>query len=343
MFDIIQNRVDQDFRLARRTALHMAVRGRLRRAPTTLLPLQDVSSRILIRGQRDLGIRTVPIDNIVGSEGRAYDFDRHFLPRTETTQARWKRIDLAYYQEVSLPPVDLYKLGEIYFVRDGNHRVSVARHRGQTEIDARVVEFQTDIPLTPDLDEAALIGKEAQSKFIQRTNILRLRPGIVVPQTASDPEAYQELLRHIDGHRYFMGLDRDKAITLDQAIVHWYDAVYLPQIEAIRNTGIAGAFGGHTESTLYLRIMDHRHYVTEQAGRDLGPDAAAIDYALRFGPWRARRKVRKGNLSRVKQEAPRLRDNPADKTEMCGNAKPSWLLNLWQSTQRLFDGALWAR
>ncbi len=160
------------------------------------------------------------------------------------------------------------------------------------EIDAPVIELQTDVPLTPDMDEVGLTRKAAQSAFIQRTGILRLRPSTVVPQTASEPRAYLQLLRHIDGHRYFMALERDTAISAEEAVVHWYDTVYLPQIEAIRRCGGAEAFRGQTETSLYLRIMDHRHYVTEQTGRDPGPDAAVIDYVLRFGSWGARRKMR---------------------------------------------------
>lgn len=334
MFISIEHRVDQDFQRARRTAMQSVVRGKLRGARTTLLPFEEVSARIGFHGQRDLGLQTVPLDRIVGSEGRANEFDRDFLPRSAQTQSRWTRVARAYCQQVGLPAVELYQLGTIYFVRDGNHRVSVARHQGQMEIDAHVIELLTDIPLTPDLDEAALVGKEAQSAFIQRTGILRLRPGTVVPQIASEPRAYLQLLRHIDGHHYFMGLDQETAISREEAVVHWYDMVYLPQIEAIRRCG--GAYGGQTETTLYLRIMDHRHYVTEQTGRDPGPDAAVIDYVLRFGSWGARRQARNRKRTGVELAA---RDVPATTTGLPSTGQPSWLLQFRHATQRLLGNA----
>ena len=117
------------FRDARRKALLTELLDMLRRQPNDLLSLDDVRARLNVRGQRWLGHQIVPVDHIIGSEGRYTDFDRQFLPRSDKLKDRWSRIDSAMIESITLPPVDLYKIGDAYFVRDGNHRVSVARQQ----------------------------------------------------------------------------------------------------------------------------------------------------------------------------------------------------------------------
>ena len=152
MQDFNGERVEQGYSRARHQAWLSAVRGRLGRRLTELLSLPEVRSRILVRGQRNLGLTAVPLDQIVGSEGRPGDFDRLFAPRQTNTKERWLRIKRAQLDDRGLPPVELTKVGEIYFVRDGHHRISVARRAGQREIDAHVVELTSNVPLTADLD-----------------------------------------------------------------------------------------------------------------------------------------------------------------------------------------------
>ena len=287
----MSGQANQDFRDARLSAFLHAIRGALLQQPTTLLPFEEVRARVFIRGQRDAGLQAVSLDRIIGSEGRYTDFDRLFLPLNDRTRDRWQRISHAQYQDIPLPPVELYKIGQIYFVRDGNHRISVARQRGQVDIDAHVIELATDVPLTPELDQRDLLRKEEQSDFLAWTNLAQSRPGASIEM--SELGGYLELTRHIEGHRYFLSLERGHAISTEQAIEHWYDTVYLPLVAAIRRSGITAAFGGRTEADLYLWIMEHRHYLTEQAGRDPGADTAVRDYTTRFGPLKARRQIKK--------------------------------------------------
>lgn len=183
--------------------------------------------------------------------------------------------------------MDLYKLGEIYFVRDGNHRVSVARARGQTDIDARVVEILIDVPLTPDLDAAGLARKEAQSDFLLWSRLLSLRPDAVIPIEASEPETYRKLMEHIDGHRYFLQLDRGEDVSREGAIVSWYDRLYLPQVKASNGSGAKQRFPRLTGTSLYLRVMEHRYYMSQRLGGDPGPDAVVADFVQVIGTWNA--------------------------------------------------------
>jgi hypothetical protein len=291
MLEYIERQAVQDFRVARRRARLNTVRSRFLRVPHTILPFPEVRRRIILRGQRDLGFQTVPLSHIIGSEGRSHDFDRSFMPLSDVTARRWQRISGAYYQDITLGPVDLYKLGGIYFVRDGNHRVSVARSRGQVDIDAHVVEILTNVALTPDLDGPMLVRKEAQSEFLMWSDLLRLRPGAVVPVEASEPSTYRALMAHIEGHRYFLGIDHGREVPRDEAMTHWYDRLYLPQVAAIRRTGVRDARGG-SETRLYLRIMEHRYYMSQHLGHDPGPDAAVNDYVRSGGGGGAYRMTR---------------------------------------------------
>src|SRR3712207_3501707 len=118
-------RVRDDWDRARRKALWEAVVDALTDRSGDLVPLDELRSRLNIRGSHYRGLQHVPLDKIIGSEGRYADFDRRFLPRTYGTADRWMSIDKAQYTDIHLPPVELYKIGDTYFVKDGNHRVSV--------------------------------------------------------------------------------------------------------------------------------------------------------------------------------------------------------------------------
>jgi hypothetical protein len=296
----MSDQAEQDFRHARFSAFLNAAHSLLRQQPSTLLPFEEVRTRIFIRGQRDTGFQTVPLARIIGSQGRYADFDRLFLPRSDRTKERWKSISRAQYQDIILPPVELYKIGEIYFVRDGNHRVSVARQRGQVDIDAHVIELTTDVPLTPDLSHSDLLLKQEQSDFLKWTNLPQLRPDTHIEISALG--GYLDLTRHIEGHHYFLALERGQEVRPEEAIAHWYDTLYLPLVAAIRRSGIVEAFPNRTEADLYLWIMDHRHYLTEQAGRDPGADAAVRDYTTHFGPGKARQQIKKHPILAEEQQ-----------------------------------------
>jgi len=112
--------------------------------PGYLIPLTEVHAAGTVRARRAAGMQTVPIARIGGSEGRSRDFDRNFNPLRSHAMERWLRVAEAQQRGVSLPLVQLIRVGELYFVRDGHHRISVARALGQQEIDAEVVVWEVD-------------------------------------------------------------------------------------------------------------------------------------------------------------------------------------------------------
>lgn len=269
------------FQDARRKAMVTELLDVLRRQPSAMLSLDDVRGRLNVRGQRWLGHQTVALDHIIGSEGRYSDFDRRFLPRKNELKYRWSSIDRAMLEDVHLPPVELYKLGDVFFVRDGNHRVSVARQQGQLDIDAYVTELVVDVPIGPDLSMHALMLKEEYSDFLEWTNLHDLRPDERIE--FSELGGYLDLVRHINAHRYYLGQNLKRDISRDEVVAHWYDDVYLPIVTTIREQHVLRHFPRRTEADLYRWIIEHRWYMRERTGADPGPEIAATNYIDLFG------------------------------------------------------------
>ena len=143
----MDEQIVHDFERARHRAFLNDLRAYFRRESNDLIPFHEVRKRMSPEGESYRGIQAVPIKQIVGSEDRFRDFDRAFLPRQAHTASRWKNIDRAYLHDIRLPPIQLYQVGNVYFVKDGNHRVSVAREKGVEFIDAEVIESHIRVPL----------------------------------------------------------------------------------------------------------------------------------------------------------------------------------------------------
>jgi uncharacterized protein (TIGR00730 family) len=258
---------EADFRTARLKAFFRDVLAFLTGRPNSLLAFDKVREKLRIGGPIYRGVRSVPLSAIIGSVDRYRDFDRAFLPTQEHTADRWRRVNRAWYEDISLPPVFLYQVGEVYFVVDGNHRVSVAREQGQQYIDAEVRDCHVKVPVTPDLraEDLEILGERVE--FLERTELDRLRPQAKIEVTILG--GYDRLLEHIAVHRYFMGLDFKRDISEAEAVAHWYDTVYLPVVNVVRPSGLLEALPGKTEADFCLWIMDHRHYLVEQGKADL--------------------------------------------------------------------------
>ena len=139
----VEEQVDKDFVRARHRALAGWLAAFFRRECWDMLSFDEVKKSERATGGLSLGRRDVEVSRIVGSVGRYRQFDRGFMPKKGSLQGKWKRVDRAFVRGEELPPVSLYKIGDRYFVQDGNHRVSVARYQGVEMIDAEVVELLT--------------------------------------------------------------------------------------------------------------------------------------------------------------------------------------------------------
>ena len=274
MSDPIADQARADFQRARFKAFMNRVRATLSgQKPSTLLSYEHVKEKLHIGGPIYRGVKTVRVDQIVGSLNRYHDFDRVFLPASDQLAARWTSVNRAFYQEISLPPVVLYKVGEVYFVVDGHHRVSVAREQGQIYIEAEVRECATRVNITSNLQPEDLVILGNKVNFLERTSIDTLIPGANIKLTI--PDGFDRMLEHIAVHRYFMGLDLQRDISEEEAIRHWYDTVYMPIIHVIRETEILREFPDKTEGDLYLWVLDHQNYLEKEEGIPLRPPEEA--------------------------------------------------------------------
>ena len=285
MLDEIAARVQADFARARSRAFLHDIFAFLSGRAKRLLSYDHVKERLHIGGPIHRGIRTVEIARIVGSVNRYTDFDRAFLPTHNRIASRWQSVDRAFYEDISLPPVVLYKVGQVYFVVDGHHRVSVARQQGQEFIEAEVRECHVKVPVGPELRAEDLEVLGARVEFLERTGLDRLRPDAIIEVTI--PDGYSRMLEHIAVHRYFMGLDRKCDIADDEAVAHWYDTVYVPIVQVIRERNILGEFPGRTEGDLYIWVLDHQHVLHDQGHNLAPPEVAAEQYVRRLdrSPW----------------------------------------------------------
>lgn len=258
-----------DFQRARLKAFMNRVWGTLSGQRSTLLSYDEIKEKLHVGGPVYRGVKTIRVDQIAGSLNRYHEFDAVFLPASDKLADRWQSVNRAFYQEISLPPVVLYKVGEVYFVVDGHHRVSVAREQGQIFIEAEVRECYTRVNITPDIRTEDLEILENKVHFLERTSLDSLIPDANIKLTI--PDGFDRMLEHIAVHRYFMGLDWKRDISEEEAIKHWYETVYMPIVKVIRETEILKDFPDKTEGDLYLWVLDHQHYLEQEEGLPLQP------------------------------------------------------------------------
>jgi hypothetical protein len=276
MSDSISEQARADFQQARFQAFINRIWATLSGQPSTLLSYDEIKEKLHIGGPIYRGVKTVRVDQIAGSLNRYHEFDRVFLPASDKLEQRWTSVNRAFYQEIGLPPVVLYKVGEVYFVVDGHHRVSVARKQGQIYIEADVRECATRVNITPNIRPEDLEILENKVNFLERTSIDELIPEANIKLTI--PDGFDRMLEHIAVHRYFMGLDWKRDISEEEAIRHWYDTVYMPIVRVIRETGILDEFPNKTEGDLYLWVLDHQRYLVEQGETLKPPEEAALHF-----------------------------------------------------------------
>jgi nucleotide-binding universal stress UspA family protein len=274
----------QDFTNARRKAAIQDILAWLTGKSSELLSYDEVAEKLKLNVRTESGVHEIPLKAIIGSVGRYTEFTRNFLPRKNVDQQRWVRVKAATDEPGSpgLPPVEVYKVGEVYFVLDGHHRISVAREEGSEFISARVIEVKTAIPITSDIQPDELIIKAEYAEFLEKTDFANLRPGVDLSVTV--PGQYDKLLEHIQIHRYFMGIDFQRDISYPEAVGHWYDKVYSSIIEPIRERGLLRWFPGRTETDMYLWVSAYRADLESELGWFIRPETVAEKLAVEENP-----------------------------------------------------------
>lgn len=306
----IDNISQSDFERALFKGFWRQVSSYLTGTKNKLLPYEDVRKLLPMKGQRYLGLREVSIDQIIGSQGRYHDFDRAFLPTQSRTKGRWMSIDRAHIDQIILPPVDLYKIGDVYFVRDGNHRVSVAREKGQQFIDAYVIEIDVPIKLTSDMDMDDLKTKQAYIEFLEHTRLKELRQDANIEYINHDQS--EILLDHISFHQWILGEIEGQDVPYERAVTSWYDNVYSPIVDAIHKYDILGEFPNATGTDLYVWITKYQWYLSLAYREDHADDRDPIKHPYHLA------------IDQLKKEAPKA---PIRKIHRI-MSKEDWLIDL---------------
>jgi hypothetical protein len=245
-----------DFLRARRHAAAARLAARLRGEPDDVrmvLPYEEVVEALGFKSERSCGTEVVALDAIVGTVDRGRDFDRSFRPTSARVRSRWEQIAAATRRGAAMPPVDLVRIGEIYFVRDGHHRVSVARALGRTDIDARVTEVVTRVGAGHAITLADLPFKSHEREFFERVPLPEpARPEIVV----NDPFDYARLAQHIEAWGFRMIQDRQEPIGRRELAFQWLETEYRPVVAMLRE---ADLIGDRTDTEAYLQISAERY------------------------------------------------------------------------------------
>lgn len=277
--DIASQQAESDFNRARNKALINEIQHLLSPEEASLISLNDVKQMIKPINETYVGMKVIPIEKIVGSEGRYNDFDNNFFPKSSHLKNRWEHVDEAAIQDINLPPIKVYEIAGLYFVRDGNHRVSVAKTRGTEFIDAEVVTLQSEIKLKqPDNinDIIKQIINYEKRVFYNETSF-----GDITEYWCLDfsrTGRYDVILNHILTHKYYMNQNKEEEVSMEDAINSWFHTVYLPLVSIIRDQKILHHFPGRTLGDMYVWIVRFWDDLKQKFGDEVSMSAAVTDF-----------------------------------------------------------------
>lgn len=241
-----------------------SIYSKLSKEDDCLPSLNNILDLTKARKESYLGIREIPVDNIIGSEGRYEDFNKNFLPKKESLKGRWSAINDIVEKDGYLPPISVFKLDEFYFVRDGNHRVSVAKSREQEYIDAEVTEYFIDVPLTKELTIKDQIKIQEHVNFLEATGLNELGKGYDIKLTR--PRSYRLLLNIIQHFTEPMEQSVRRKLSLPEVASEWYRHVFLPFADAAYHDDLLAKFPNRTTGDLYVWLHMNWNDVKDSLG-----------------------------------------------------------------------------
>ena len=274
---------NDDFFRALKKAKLQTFLSRLQMERTELLSFYDVKKLVKPKRQTYRGMKAIRVDRIIGSEGRYRDFNKAFFPKKSMLKRRWESISRAHMQMVDLPAISVYKIGDAYFVRDGNHRVSVAKTLGVEFIDADIVELDAEINLEPGMTDKQLheeVLAYERKRVLKTTGLESMIDMSSIFFTA--PGRYTEMLHHINVHKYYINQGIEKEIFFEEAAKSWYQNVYYPIVKAVIEQKLLSKFPGRTTGDLYMWIVKHWNRLKGKTGEDVHPADASKDFAEQY-------------------------------------------------------------
>jgi hypothetical protein len=246
----------------RRQALaKLASRARRRDDVTVMLPFEDVVAAVGRRGERHLGLQSIALDSVIGTVDRRHgEFDRRFRPASSRARRRWESIAVARRRGRPMPPIDVYRIGELHFVIDGHHRVSVARAHGDTDIDAYVREVQTNLPVTDELMLRDLLRTRHEREFNERVPLAAAARARI---QIADAWRYEQLSKHVESWAFRASQAEGRLLSRAAAAEAWFHEEYEPVADALDELCIGGA---GTETTRFLRVVLLRDLLLHTGG-----------------------------------------------------------------------------
>ena len=279
-----QAQTEEDFAKARNKAFFNEIQHLLSPEEASLISLNDVKQLIRPVNETYLGMKVIPIDKIIGSEGRYKDFDNNFFPKSSHLRNRWEHVDEAAIKEINLPPIKVYEIAGLYFVRDGNHRVSVAKARGTEFIDAEVVTLQSEIKLKkPDNinDIVKQIINYEKRLFYAETSFGDITDFWCLDFSRAG--RYDVIYNHILTHKYFLNQKQKDEVSMEDAIISWFTKVYIPIISTIQKKKILKKFPKRTYSDLYVWIVRYWDDLKHKFGNnEITIDIAVEDFTKKY-------------------------------------------------------------
>lgn len=272
----LSSQTDEDFSKARNKAFINELQHFLNPDEAKLISFTDIKQLLKPQNEVYKGMQVVPIKLIVGSEGRYKDFDNHFFPKRNFLKNRWESVDMAHYKDIILPPIKVYELGGLYFVRDGNHRVSVAKMQGVEFIDAEVVSLRTEIKLKPDSTKSQMIRQVIEYEkrvFYAETNFGDITDYWML--NFSTPGQYDVIYNHILCHKYYINIGKPEEIPMEEAILSWFQNVYMPVLNVILQKKILKKFKKRTAGDLYVFIIKYWDELKQKFGDSVSIEEAA--------------------------------------------------------------------
>ena len=247
-----------DFGRARRARALARLSHRLRGEPSdvnVILPFEEVVAALGRRGERRLGQQVIPLDSIVGTVDRGREFDRSFRPTTGRVRTRWERIAAAQRRGTAMPPIDVYRIGELHFVKDGHHRVSVARALGHKDINAYVTEVLTEVGAEREITLADLPLKSHERLFRERVPLPEPARGAI---QLSDEWRYAALAEAVEAWAFRREQATEEPLSRIEMAEAWFREEYEPVVEMLNEAGLARK-GTATEA--YMRVAHLRYLI----------------------------------------------------------------------------------